>query len=52
MHIVDREDTALAAGMADFLAGRVAPASLDVAAYTAEVLAQFDALIPRTPGAS
>jgi len=47
MHIVDRDDEALAEGMAAFLEGRVAPASLDVEAYTAEVLSQFDALIPR-----
>lgn len=51
MHIVDREDTALAAGMAAFLAGAVPPASLDVEAYTAEVLAQFDTLVPQTTGA-
>lgn len=48
MHIVDRDDDALADGMRAFLAGRVTPASLDVDAYTAEVLAQFDALVPRT----
>ncbi|MFJ6679141.1 CDP-glycerol glycerophosphotransferase family protein [Microbacterium sp. NPDC091382] len=50
MHIVDRDDRALAGGMAAFLDGRVAPASLDVGAYTAEVLSQFDALIPRATG--
>ncbi|CAL4860019.1 glycosyltransferase [Microbacterium sp. MM2322] len=46
MHIVERDDEALAEGMTAFLDGRVAPASLDVEAYSAEVLAQFDALIP------
>jgi len=46
MHIVDRDDRALAEGMRAFLDGRVAPTTLDVAAYTAEVLAQFDALVP------
>lgn len=59
MHIVARNDEALAEGMGAFLGGRVAPASLDVEAYTAEVLTQFDALVPplsqttarRAPGA-
>ena len=51
MLIVDRGDEALAAGMRSFLAGQVPAAHLDVAAYTAEVLAQFDELIPH-PGSS
>lgn len=46
MHIVARDDDALADGMRAFLDGRVLPTTLDVAAYTAEVLAQFDALVP------
>lgn len=47
MRIVARDDAALAAGMTAFLDGDVAPAALDVAAYTAEVLDGFDALVPR-----
>ncbi|MFT4282738.1 CDP-glycerol glycerophosphotransferase family protein [Microbacterium sp.] len=47
MHVVDRDDDALAEGMLAFLEGRVAPAALDVERYTAEVLAQFDELVPR-----
>jgi CDP-glycerol glycerophosphotransferase len=46
MHIVDRDDAALAGGMRAFLDGDVPPTTLDVAQYTAEVLAQFDALVP------
>ncbi len=46
MHVVDRDDDALAEGMLAFLEGRVAPAALDVERYTAEVLAQFDELVP------
>jgi len=46
MHIVDRDDAALAGGMRAFLDGSVPPTTLDVAEYTAEVLAQFDALVP------
>ena len=46
MHIVARDDAALANGMRSFLAGAVPPTHLDVAEYTAEVLAQFDELVP------
>lgn len=46
MLIVPRDDAALAGGMRAFLAGEVAPTHLDVAEYTAEVLAQFDELVP------
>ncbi|KZE91234.1 CDP-glycerol:poly(glycerophosphate) glycerophosphotransferase [Microbacterium sp. TNHR37B] len=46
MHVVDRDDDALAEGMLAYLEGRVAPAALDVEQYTAEVLAQFDELVP------
>jgi CDP-glycerol glycerophosphotransferase len=46
MHVVDRDDDALAEGMLAYLEGRVAPAALDVERYTAEVLAQFDELVP------
>lgn len=52
MLIVDRDDDALAGGMRDFLAGGVPAAHLDVAAYTAEVLAQFDELIPHPESSS
>ncbi|WEK14656.1 MAG: glycosyltransferase [Candidatus Microbacterium phytovorans] len=51
MHIVPRDDDALASGMRAFLDGDVPPTSLDVAEYTAEVLAQFDTLMP-DPGSS
>ena len=46
MRVVPRSDDGLATGMRSFLAGDVPPTHLDVAAYTAEVLAQFDELIP------
>lgn len=52
MLLVPRDDTALADGMRAFLRGEIPPAQLDVAAYTAEVLAQFDELIPRPPSSS
>lgn len=51
MLIVDRDDAALTAGMRAFLAGDVRPTELDVEEYTAEVLAQFDELVPH-PGSS
>lgn len=51
MLIVARDDHALADGMRAFLAGDVPPAHLDVAQYTAEVLAQFDELVS-DPGSS
>ncbi|WP_425836480.1 CDP-glycerol glycerophosphotransferase family protein [Microbacterium sp. PA5] len=46
MLIVERDDAALAEGMRAFLGGGVPPTTLDVAEYTAEVLAQFDVLVP------
>ncbi len=46
MLIVPRSDEGLSSGMRAFLAGDVPPTHLDVAAYTAEVLSQFDQLIP------
>jgi CDP-glycerol glycerophosphotransferase (TagB/SpsB family)/glycosyltransferase involved in cell wall biosynthesis len=46
MHIVDRDDDALADGMRAFLRGAVPASELDVREYTAEVLAQFDELVP------
>lgn len=46
MLIVPRDDEALTDGMRSFLLGGVPPAALDVATYTAEVLAQFDELVP------
>ena len=52
MRVVARDDTALADGMRAFLRGEIPPAQLDVAAYTAEVLGQFDELIPRPPSSS
>ncbi len=52
MLIVDRDDEALAAGMMSFLAGEVPAAHLDVTAYTTEVLAQFDELIPHPESSS
>ncbi|RZI90774.1 MAG: glycosyltransferase, partial [Microbacterium sp.] len=52
MLIVDRDDEALASGMTTFLAGGVPAAHLDVAAYTAEVLTQFDELIPHPESSS
>ncbi len=52
MRIVDRDDAALAAGMQSFLDGAVPPTHLDVQEYTAEVLAQFDELVPRPESSS
>lgn len=46
MLIVPRDDAGLAAGMRAYLAGEIPPAHLDVGEYTAEVLTQFDELIP------
>jgi len=51
MRIVARDDAALTTGLQAFLDGEVPPTRLDVAEYTAEVLAQFDALVP-DPGSS
>jgi CDP-glycerol glycerophosphotransferase (TagB/SpsB family)/glycosyltransferase involved in cell wall biosynthesis len=52
MLIVPRDDDALASGMRAFLAGEIAPAHLDVREYTAEVLSQFDELIPHPESSS
>lgn len=41
IHVVDRDDQALAEGMRAYLRGLVKPSRLDVAAYTAEVLSEF-----------
>lgn len=43
--IVERDDPHLAEGMRAFLRGEVAPATLDVDSYTADVRAQFDELV-------
>ncbi len=52
IHVVAQDDDALAAGMIAFLDGEVPPAHLDAAAYTAEVIGEFDALVagPVQPG--
>lgn len=52
MHIVERDDDALTAGMQSFLDGAVPAAELDVHEYTAEVLAQFDELVPHPESSS
>ncbi|MBS1675565.1 MAG: CDP-glycerol glycerophosphotransferase family protein [Actinobacteria bacterium] len=45
IRIVDQDDAALAAGMTAFLDGDVPPAQLDVDAYRADVMAEFEALL-------
>ncbi|MBS1907808.1 MAG: CDP-glycerol glycerophosphotransferase family protein [Actinobacteria bacterium] len=45
IRIVEQDDDALAAGMLAFLEGDVPPASLDTAAYRADVMAEFEALL-------
>lgn len=45
IRIVDQDDGALAAGMTAFLDGEVPPAQLDVDAYRADVMAEFEALL-------
>ncbi|MDO9063528.1 MAG: glycosyltransferase, partial [Microbacterium sp.] len=50
MHVVAQSDEALADGLRAFLAGKVPPASLDVAAYNAEALEEaMRILLPPTP---
>ena len=45
IRIVEQDDDALAAGMTAFLDGEVPPASLDTAAYRADVMTEFEALL-------
>ncbi len=45
IRIVDQDDAALAAGMTAFLDGDVPPATLDVDAYRADVMTEFEALL-------
>ncbi|WP_353114215.1 glycosyltransferase [Microbacterium sp.] len=45
IRVVDQDDDALAAGLTAFLDGDVPPAHLDVDAYRAEVMAEFEALL-------
>lgn len=45
IRIVEQSDDALADGMRAYLAGEVAPATLDIPAYTADVLAELDQVI-------
>lgn len=46
IRIVEQDDDALAAGMTAYLDGAVPPAQLDVDTYCAEVMAEFEALLP------
>lgn len=45
IHVVEQEDAALRDGMLAFMDGKVARSTLDIPAYTAEVLAELDAVI-------
>ena len=44
IHVVERDDASLAAGMTAFLEGRVPPSRLDAADYTATVMSEFAAV--------
>jgi CDP-glycerol glycerophosphotransferase len=52
IHVVAQDDAALRDGMLDYLAGRVAPSTIDAAAYTADVLAELDRTIDAPQGAA
>lgn len=47
IHVVDQDDAALRDGMLAYLGGHVGASRLDVAGYTANVLAELDQLIVR-----
>ncbi len=56
IHVVEQDDRALADGMLAFLRGELAPASLDVKAYSADAVGEFvRAVLPQSilrPGAA
>jgi CDP-glycerol glycerophosphotransferase len=52
IHVVGQKDEALRDGMLAFLDGEVPASHLDIEAYTAEVVAEFDAVVADTVRAS